>query len=1000
MKLKRKLACLMAVIVFVSAFGCYSDMKPEASVRAETTEEAVPVYDTTCHRYTVTGATSGYEGSYADGVLTAPAGSNAWITSELSNEDSYYMSMTVKTSQSVNIAYRRGTKNNTYFQIKGSGYLLFENGATVVPEESDSICNKLKTGLTVTFYSTPTHIKIWIEDKKVIDYQTSNMTMVNPGIQWATGDTATFSDIYIWSEGDGTVPVYDEQNSVLHEVTGVTTGYTNKNVSYTDGILFVENNANGYLTSDLESDASYYMSMTLKSDKASISVRENAAYYFLFDALTNSGKGQYHAIDIASASWQNPSTPIFKIMRNEGIDITYYSSPTHLTVWANGYKLIDGDYTAVRGAATPGVSWATYDTTVSNIKIWTEKPEAKPKYDSTCHRYTVTGATSGYEGISYANEVLTVPSGANAWFTTDLVDGVSYYMSMKVKTQGSVNIAYRDTTEYIQINSSGYQLILDGTSQGWETLSNSDIKTTGLEITYYSTPTGIKIWFGDTRVVNYTYETASADALKLGVQWSNSNEVVISDVCIWTVGDGTVPVYDEQKHVLHEVTGVTTGYTGKNVTYTDGILFVENNANGYLTTDLKSDASYYMSMTLKSDKASVSVRENAKYYFLFDSLTNSGKGQYHAIDIASASWQNPSSAIFKIMQNEGISITYYSSPTHLTVWANGYKLIDGDYTATRGNATPGISWAAYDTTVSDIKIWTEPDAMLKGTNATLDGNIGMNFFMRISDDTVANGEDVCMKFTVPGTAQQKVALSEATYNETQDAYVFTCNMAAKRMSEEITAQLFVGEEAVSEAYSYTIEEYAREIIGGDYTEAEKALAQNMLHYGAYSQLYLNHNPSVLPNVGLEALDMSSVTKDDIDVSKNVLTIAGLGSIVASNLSLKSETTLKMYFAPIEGVENLTFTYGNETLTTSDYTYTDGSQWICIAITNIAANELDDTLEIGVTDGTNTGTLKYSALTYGYNVLNMTSPKETLSNLVKALYYYNASANALLEASQE
>ena len=988
MKLKRKLACLMAVIVFVSAFGCYSDMKPEASVKAET-EDAVPVYDTTCHRYTVTGVTSGYSGTYADGIVTAPAGSNAWITSDLTDGESYYMSMTVQTTKTVSIGFRRGTSNNTFFQMDKNGYLLQINGTKVISYTNDTICNPLATGVNVTFYSTPTHIKIWVDGKLLIDEEHDEMSKVTPGIQWATNDTSTFFDIYIWTEGDGTVPVYNAENGILHEVNDVATTSGEK-ATYENGVVTVPAQSNAWFTSNLSTDADYYMTMRIKSaGQLNIGYRSGNSYLWIQNNMYKS---------VGTGETANTSGN-FALLA-EGIDVTLYSASDKLEVWINGEKILNSVY-SLEGTTKPGITWSfSNEVVVSNIQIWTEKPEETPRYDSTCHRYTVTGATSSYDGISYANEVLTVPSGANAWLTTDLTNGASYYMSMKVKTQGSVNIAYRDNTEYIQVNNTGCQLVIDGVGQGWITLSNSDIKTTGLEIAYYSTSTGIKIWIGDTRVVNYTYESASTDALKLGVSWSNSNEVTISDVYIWTAGDGTVPVYDEQKHVLHEVTGVTTGHTSKNVTYTDGILFVENEANGYLTTDLKSDASYYMSMTLKSDKASVSVREKSKYFFLFDAVTNSGKGQYHAIDIASANYQNPSSAIFKIMRNEGISITYYSSPTHLTVWANGYKLIDGDYTAERGAATPGISWATYDTTVSDIKIWTEPDAMLKGTNATLDGNIGMNFFMRISDDTVANGEDVCMKFTVPGTAQQKVALSEATYNETQDAYVFTCNMAAKRMSEEITAQLFVGEEAVSEAYSYTIEEYAREIIGGDYTKAEKALAQNMLHYGAYSQLYLNHNPSVLPNVGLETLDMSSVTKDDIDVSKNVLTIAGLGSIVASNLSLKSETTLKMYFAPIEGVENLTFTYGNETLTTSDYTYTDGSQWICIAITNIAANELDDTLEIGVTDGTNTGTLKYSALTYGYNVLNMTSPKETLSNLVKALYYYNASANALLEASQE
>ena len=609
---------------------------------------------------------------------------------------------------------------------------------------------------------------------------------------------------------------------------------------------------------------------------------------------------------------------------------------------------------------------------LTDIQVWALKPVSdEPVYNAETDK------------MHYSQETVTIPKGGNLDFGVTLPAEDTYYVSYTVKTSGNFFFNYRGDTQtdsekgrlLIGLKQYGIYGLKDGNQ--WPQYSKgTGVDSTGVKVTICSKADRTSIWANGEKILDEVEMKHTNMVVKPWVS-STAEEAVLTDIQVWAVKPvSDEPLYNAETYEMQfEAESVEIAASGK---YDFGVTIAE-------------DETYYISFIVQTDNEFYFDYRGTNKARLFISPAQycpigvNGTNTYVQEDVGLAS---------------GVKVTICSEPDKTSMWFNGEKVLENATLNESGAGVPKVTWVQNATNMTNIQIWTTPDALLKGTNATLDGSIGMNFFMGISDDTLASGDDVSMKFTVPGTAQQKVALSEATYNETQDAYVFTCNMAAKRMSEEITAQLFVGEEAVSEAYSYTIEEYAREIIGGDYTEAEKALAQNMLHYGAYSQLYLNHNPSVLPNVGLEALDMSSVTKDDIDVSKNVLTIAGLGSIVASNLSLKSETTLKMYFAPIEGVENLTFTYGNETLTTSDYTYTDGSKWICIAITNIAANELDDTLEIGVTDGTNTGTLKYSALTYGYNVLNMTSPKETLSNLVKALYYYNASANALLEASQE
>lgn len=85
-------------------------------------------------------------------------------------------------------------------------------------------------------------------------------------------------------------------------------------------------------------------------------------------------------------------------------------------------------------------------------------------------------------------------------------------------------------------------------------------------------------------------------------------------------------------------------------------------------------------------------------------------------------------------------------------------------------------------------------------------------------------------------------------------------------------------------------------------------------------------------------------------------------------------------------------YNGQFMAASKYT-SNQENWLHIAIPNIAAHALSETQEVIVSDGTSKDTLKYSALTYGYNVLNNSAynSNTALQNLVKALYLYNNAA---------
>ena len=94
-------------------------------------------------------------------------------------------------------------------------------------------------------------------------------------------------------------------------------------------------------------------------------------------------------------------------------------------------------------------------------------------------------------------------------------------------------------------------------------------------------------------------------------------------------------------------------------------------------------------------------------------------------------------------------------------------------------------------------------ARLVGHSLSLNGNIGVNFYMEL-DESVAESDTAYMYFTIPGdtVTYQKVYVNEQSdaslpYAEQKTVgdktyYVFPCSVAAKEMTSNITAQIIDG----------------------------------------------------------------------------------------------------------------------------------------------------------------------------------------------------------------
>ena len=290
-------------------------------------------------------------------------------------------------------------------------------------------------------------------------------------------------------------------------------------------------------------------------------------------------------------------------------------------------------------------------------------------------------------------------------------------------------------------------------------------------------------------------------------------------------------------------------------------------------------------------------------------------------------------------------------------------------------------------------------AKLAGHSLTLDGSVGVNFYMELSSEVISDGS-AYMEFTLPGGKTSTVKVNEAPTEEISGKtyYKFRCQVNAAEMTDTITAQLksTVGN---SKVYEYTVKEYADYLFehkeGNEEFTKAAALIEAMVNYGSYAQIYAGYNADNLA-VG-ESSKLKPVTDITLDASKYTYTPNENETKVqfaGANLSLLSTTTLRMYFKITDvDVANVSFTYGENTLEK-----TQSGDYYYVELVGIPASKLDDDCVVTVNDGTNSFDVTYTPMAYCANVINRETTEtrtENLKNLMKALVVYNQAADAYI-----
>ncbi len=283
---------------------------------------------------------------------------------------------------------------------------------------------------------------------------------------------------------------------------------------------------------------------------------------------------------------------------------------------------------------------------------------------------------------------------------------------------------------------------------------------------------------------------------------------------------------------------------------------------------------------------------------------------------------------------------------------------------------------------------------LYGYSVSVEGDIGVNFFVELNN-ALLTSDTAKMVFTVPNgkksetqtlpvkdvvaVASNKVVSGDKTY------YKFKCSVAAKDMASPITAQMFNGDSAGIK-YRYSVKDYADQLLASPQkyfpegkSEKGAAFVRAMLRYGSYAQKYFNEGTAFETSGSVEDVTIPVEFKynaDNTSITADGVTFEG------ATLSLKSETTLSLYFTGLpEGTE---FTCGSKTVQS-----VKNGKYIVARIRGIKAEELKNNFTLTFTGGSVT----YNAMTYCYNVQNGGSSNAKLLDVCKALYQYAEAANA-------
>lgn len=294
----------------------------------------------------------------------------------------YYVAFDVKTEGGLFFSLRGESDECRLYMDDHQYTLLGISDTETWPQKQTG----LATGARITLSCSGDSVKVWLNGEKIAEETFSKNTGLKgcPGITWVTKDT-TITNARVWIKGDAVLtdePKYDETVNVL---------------KVSQETINVEAQSKADFGVEIPSYQEYFMDFTVKSDSGVfISYRGEDSGRLYIDAK------QYAVIGIGEeVDWVQQKNNLA-----DGVRVTIQSSGKKVSIWLDGESIVkDAEMVEADGIGTPAISWANAATTITNLKVWTNKDEYSAQFnwsaDYTTATVTITNANDSSDAYTY-----------------------------------------------------------------------------------------------------------------------------------------------------------------------------------------------------------------------------------------------------------------------------------------------------------------------------------------------------------------------------------------------------------------------------------------------------------------------------------------------------------------------------------------------------------------------------------------------------------------------
>ena len=295
-------------------------------------------------------------------------------------------------------------------------------------------------------------------------------------------------------------------------------------------------------------------------------------------------------------------------------------------------------------------------------------------------------------------------------------------------------------------------------------------------------------------------------------------------------------------------------------------------------------------------------------------------------------------------------------------------------------------------------------AQIETVDLFLTDKIGLCVHVALNDQYISGDNDF-LAFTCAGRRVEQLVYE--TGIDYQGRAVFTLDLTARQMTDEVTLQMNVGGRDGTPV-NCSVRSYADAILAGtEYTEQEKEMVRAMLNYGSYTQLYAGYNTDNLAAAGLYAAGEDPVLNGDApDLTEYAYSYElnnqedGL-QVGKASLLLGTDVSIRFYYQPGAGKTAEDYLPTQEGYLENDMIlgYDQDKDMYYAEIVHISPLDLGRMYTLVIYEAPEPdfdnpiATVTFGALSYCRSMIENEEASDASRNLSKAIYNYYEAANA-------